>query len=195
VAQSFADDFNRGDSSNLGANWTEGLDGASGFAVASNHAEPASSSCNAAWASPCDSDDNFSQVTFSVWGSGEYGGLWVRTNGATGTNALIGYMFRQDVTSDNVKLYKRVTGTYTQLGSTVGNADSAGDVLRMEVSGSDLSCQVNGTPLIEVTDTAISSGKYVGIRATATGSDLDDWSGGDLGGAAPGRWGVVLVGA
>ena len=87
-----------------------------------------------------------------------------------------------------VFIFKLVSGTFGDLGYATVGAWSVGDVLRLEISGTTLTPKRNGTVISAIgakTDTSLSSGS-AGICGYDTNSDcrLDDWQGGDLGGAA-----------
>ena len=90
--------------------------------------------------------------------------------------------------SGNLYLYKRYGGSFTQLGSTVSQALVAGDVLRVEAVGSQISLFANGVLKIgPIADGDIASGAAAirGINATigdgfaayddAAGIALDDF--------------------
>ena len=85
-------------------------------------------------------------------------------------------------------LFKQVSGTWTQLAETDMTL-AAGDVLRLEISGTMLTSKKNGTnitALSGISDNSISSG-YAGIAGYDDGTTarIDDWEGGNLGGGAP----------
>jgi hypothetical protein len=83
--------------------------------------------------------------------------------------------------SDGVKtqLYKRLAGTYTQLGSDAA-ALSANNVLELRCQGSAISLWANGVQLVSVTDTSLTSGTQVGIIvggfSDATSLRMDSFS-------------------
>lgn len=86
-----------------------------------------------------------------------------------------------------VWLFKQVGGAWTELGSA-GLSMSAGDTLRLEISGTTLTPLRNGsliTALGTKTDSSISSG-YAGICGYSQSVDarLDNWQGGNIGAAA-----------
>jgi hypothetical protein len=73
-------------------------------------------------------------------------------------------------------------GTDLGIGSpSTGPGFKWGDVIRVQVSGTSLSCYQNGFPIITATNSLISSG-YPGIVAAnaPAGSAIDDFVGGDL---------------
>ena len=70
----------------------------------------------------------------------------------------------QSGSNNRIKLYKWVSGSYTQLGSNVNVTWANGDTLKCEANGSSISAYRNGSSQIgPITDTAISSGVRAGI--------------------------------
>jgi hypothetical protein len=57
-------------------------------------------------------------------------------------------------TASSFLLFKRVSGTFTQIGSTFSATLAANDTIRVTASGNSLSLQVNGTTRISGTDAA-----------------------------------------
>ena len=85
------------------------------------------------------------------------------------------------------RLYKRVAGSFTQLGSTSVNIPANGEVLKLTLNGSSLTLYSNGVSRVAATDSAHSTATKHGLRANSdTSSRFDDFSVTDLsaGGAA-----------
>ena len=81
--------------------------------------------------------------------------------------------------SPQLRLYKRTSGSWTQLGSSYSTSElAAGATLRLTASGSTISFLLNGSPVITVTDTSLTGGAP-GIMAYGT-ARADNWAGGDL---------------
>jgi lysophospholipase L1-like esterase len=79
------------------------------------------------------------------------------------------YWARYNATAGGWQLYKTVSGTTTQLGTTFTDAFASGSrTARLTVSGSTISLSVDGTVVVTVTDAAIPTGSYVGTRLTNT---------------------------
>ena len=77
-------------------------------------------------------------------------------------------------------------GGYTQLDSWTGNG-SNGEVINLEVEGSALTADIDGTERLSATDSTHTNGA-AGIYSyldTTSGSHLDNWEGGDVGAAPP----------
>lgn len=81
-----------------------------------------------------------------------------------------------------VRLFKRVSGSYTSLGTSA--AFSAGDSLALSCNGSTISVLRNGSQVISVTDSAV-SGTRAGLRG-----GYDNSAGGGLSAV---RWNDFLV--
>lgn len=88
--------------------------------------------------------------------------------------------------SGDRELYKMVAGSYTGLASTAAGF-SASDTVRIEANGTTITPKRNGSTdsaLGAQTDNSIASG-YAGLCGfnQGTTSRIDDWEGGNLGGA------------
>lgn len=163
------------------ANWTYN-NGTFTVVASTDTAIPATSGDNMArWTADSFSADQYSQCTIAVAGDND-SGVAVRC-GASGLN---GYSWSANF--NNSYLAKYVSGTWTQLGSN-GAAVVNGDTLRLEVSSTTLTPKKNGSTLNPPgpqTDNSHGSGEagiygYVGTNAEST---IDNWEGGNIGGAA-----------
>lgn len=185
--QSFSDNFNRADSTGLGANWTA-LVGS--FDIVSNQVIPHAVSASVApsiWTAPCNTADQYSQVELSVLPSNTNKASWaiVRCDGTannyygarlTFAGGLSGYYA--------LTIRKRVAGSETTLVTSPAFPLSAGAVLRLEVKGDQLFAYVGGNLWLLAVDTSLPSGGYVGVAYSQTTGTithkLDNWSAGDL---------------
>lgn len=156
---SFTDDFNRADSSNLGANWVE----VSGdWSIISNQL----SSGNAGGtiilraAGAMATSDHSAQVTITATAAVSHG-VWARGN----SNISQGYLWRND--GSNWTLFSVVGGSFTSIGSYAAAA-VAGDVAKVQAVGSTIKGYINGVQRVSVTDTAVTTGTSVGLRAEST---------------------------
>lgn len=71
--------------------------------------------------------------------------------------------------SDNIRLFKRVSGVYTQLGSAnITWSRGSQKTIRLQFSGSSIKGIVDGAEVISVTDTGISAAGNIGVRANGT---------------------------
>ncbi len=168
----FTDDFNRADSTNLGANWVE----VSGdWSIISNRLSSGSAGgtiiLRAAGAMA--TNDNYAQVTIATTAAVSHG-VWCRGN----SNITSGYLWRNDGSSWN--LFSVVGGSFTSIGSFAGAAAN-GDVAKVQAVGSTIKGFVNGVQRVSVTDTAVATGTSVGIRAESTSSlRFDDFAAADI---------------
>jgi hypothetical protein len=174
----FTDDFNRADSTNLGAGWVE----VSGdWSIVSNQLSSGSAGgviiLRAAGAMA--TSDNSAQITIAATGAVSHG-VWCRGN----TNITQGYLWRNDGTSWN--LFSAVGGSFTSIGSFAAAA-VAGDVAKIQAVGTTIKGFVNGIQRVSVTDTAVTTGTSVGIRAESTNVlRFDDFTGADVATGATG---------
>lgn len=161
-------------------NWTIN---AGGFQINTNSVACSQNNEGGAhWNADSFNNDQYAQATVSAIGSGFFIGLGVRESASGATYYGIYY--------DNGvgQLFKNVAGTWTQLGSNSVGVSSS-DVLRLEAAGTTITPKKNGattgTPGAQ-TDSSISSG-FAGLSCwgNSTGSRVDDWQGGNLGGGGP----------
>lgn len=175
------DNFNRANAANLGANWTVITNA---FAIASNEAQAASG------AAP--HENYYNAVT---WPNDQYSQVVVGTVVETTVDKGVGPAVRITAGGDlyflagggDARVYKRIGGTYTQLGTT-GAAVATGDVLYLEVQGTTLIAKKNGSSICgsPITDSALSAGNagMWGYSDAAVLARADNWEGGDFAGGA-----------
>lgn len=187
IGRIVTDDFNRSNSSSLGSNWTAhgGTDGQLG--ITSNKMSGDGSATNPAGDVYVGTfgNDQFSQITGMVISAGGGSGYWVGVTvrgDSTGQNGYRAIYFWNAATPI-VRLYKRVSGTFTQLGSDYtipgGNGGlSTSDVLRLEAVGTTITAYLRGVVAVQVTDSTYTSGS-IGLMAFGLPT-ADDWQGGDL---------------
>jgi hypothetical protein len=132
-------------------------------------------------------DDQYAQTTLvSSNNANRYGGVVVRGTAGT-TNATKNFYYFM-CSSTQCQLGKYVAGTVTTI-VTANHGAIAPFAVRLEVAGSTLVVKVNGsTPAgfaASYTDTSLTTGKPgVVVNANAAGGAvIDDWAGGNLGGA------------
>lgn len=106
--------------------------------------------------------------------------------------ASLGNAYGFVVDGDQYYLWRLVNfGGYTTLAQ--GSVTiSAGDIVRLEASGTTLTAKKNGSTVTTITDSTFSSGApgVAGFSFTTSGTYtlLDDWVGNDLNAAAPQYW-------
>lgn len=175
------DDFNRANSSTLGANWTA-QSGVSSMSILSNQADVVDNRgnyySNATWP-----NDHWSQATILTTANILHASVRVRCATAADTY-YNGGANPTDFGNKNRRIWKTVAGTRTSLGSQATDV-VANDVIYLEAQGTALVFKVNGTTVVSVTDSSIASGNAgLGGRNFASDSPkYDDWSGGDFSGA------------
>jgi hypothetical protein len=169
---SFSDDFNRPDSTDLGAGWVE----VSGdWSINTNRLSPGSAGGTIILraAGAMDSSDHYAQATIAATAAVSQG-VWCRGN----SNITQGYLLRNNGSSWD--LFSVVGGSFVAIG-TYAAAAAVGDVMKVQAIGSAIKGYVNGTLRISVTDTAVTTGTAVGIRSESSGSvRYDDFSAGDV---------------
>lgn len=157
---SIVDSFNRADAANLGPNWGT-PSGASTFTIDGNQGTvggfPGSN-----YFSGADAPDNgYSEVVL---------GSAVETHADNGvgpayrmaTDAIT--MYFAQCNAVDIRLYKAIAGSFTQLGIfTASPACAMGDLVRITLIGTAISVQKNGTTIIgPITDASIASG-FAGV--------------------------------
>jgi hypothetical protein len=170
--------FNKADSATLGPDltWNEVLGGwnvVSNRAVCMSNTEP----WNLARAEhDLSSDDHYAQATIHL--ANGYPGPCVRVgSGAT---------FYQTSTDGNNWIFKLVSGSQTNLGSTT-SAYNAGDLYKVQADGSTISSYVNGAAKNSFTDTSITGNLRCGMTSTSGGAGvLDEFEAADVGGGGGG---------
>lgn len=130
------------------------------------------------------SNDQYAEGKITQVGTaGQYMGVVVRSSSGNG------YGFY--VTPGTYNVWKTVSFVWTSLASGAITL-TAGDVVRLEVSGTALSAKQNGSTIWSGTDSALSSGapgvSGTGEAASGTYTLLDDWVGDDLTAAALQFW-------
>lgn len=166
----FSDDFNRANGA-PGANW---VDGTGLWTIVSNQLSSGSAGGTIVIraATAMATNDHSAQITIAATGAVSHG-VWCRGN----TGFTQGYLWRNDGTS--WVLFSNVGGSFTSLGSFSGAA-VAGDIAKIQAVGSTITGYVNGTARVTVTNTAVTTGTSVGLRAESSSAlRFDDFSASD----------------
>lgn len=163
---SVADNFNRADStSSLGGTSTAGVPWTAvlgTWGISGNQAYQPSGVNGALATVPVSTANHYAEAKFSTPDGGTC--VVVRCSDANNWYALLGSA-----------LYKRVAGTTTPLGNF--GSFTAGDTMRLSVSGSTLTAYRNGTQVGQVTDTALTTGNP-GLRCDSSSGRFDDFAAG-----------------
>jgi len=169
---SFSDDFNRADSSSLGANWVE----VSGdWSIVSNQLSPgaAGGTIILRAAGAMASDDHSAQVTIAATTAASHG-VWCRGS----SNLSSGYLWRND--GSTWDLFSVVGGSFTLIG-TYAAAAAPGDVAKVQAVGSTIKAYVNGVERVSVVNAHVATGINVGIRSESAGAiKFDDFAAADV---------------
>jgi hypothetical protein len=158
---SFTDDFNRPDSTDLGAGWVE----VSGdWSIISQQLSPgaAGGTIILRAATAMASNDNYAQVTIAATTAASQG-VWCRGS----ANISSGYLWRNNGSSWD--LFAVVGGSFLVIG-TYAAAAAPGDVARVQAVGSTIRGFVNGIERVNVTNTDVPTGVNVGIRSESSGA-------------------------
>jgi Putative esterase len=171
-----SDDFNRADGA-LGPNWANLPEG--GVAIGSGRVvgTRSESSSGSYRIDASYSNDQYSEITVTSLPLSVWVGASVRNQGSGNLYAGIYYAYGG---VPQLRLYKRVGGAWTQLGTSYDcGVLAAGTKLRVVVLGTTLAFLQDGVVRIAVSDTDISGGAP-GI--VIWGNDaVDDWAGGNSG--------------
>jgi hypothetical protein len=169
---SFSDDFNRANSTDLGANWVE----VSGdWSIVSTQLSPgaAGGTIILRAAGAMATNDHSAQATIAATTAASHG-VWCRGN----SNISQGYLWRNDGTSWN--LFSVIGGSFSSIGSYAAAA-APGDVAKIQAVGSTIKGYVNGVERVSVTDTGVATGTSVGIRSeSASAIRFDDFAAADV---------------
>lgn len=182
-----SDGFNRADGG-LGANWTATKDFFGTTAVLQIVSNQAAGDAGgnwplSIWTADSFPDDQYCQATYA--GGTTFVTVFVRA-AANGSNHLTGYGFYFRL-SDHAWGLDRFNGdsTATHLQSGIGSF-SAGDVLRIEAVGTEISAFINGAPFASGTDSTYTSGS-AGLGITGSDAQADDWSAGSMAAGGGGK--------
>lgn len=174
MVQIVSDNFTRANENPLsdGGNWTiPAHGGGGGLKIVSDLCEPTANATSgfeywsAAISAPSGTfpNDQYAEATVTTLttpGTNDsYIGPMVRmSSGGTGVNGYIFYAARE---SGTFKYYilKELNGAATTLAGPTNHAISVGDVFRISVVGSTITGYINGSQIVQVTDTAIASGQ------------------------------------
>lgn len=182
----FSDDFNRADSTDLGANWDSGYGGEGALQIVSQRVRgQAAPPLGSIETTPVGvANDQYGQATIATLTGAPRIALEVLLRfGAPGT--FSGYVFEAALTGDRSAIYRFDAGVDTLLIAEGVTVWGPSDILRGEAEGSTLRLKRNGTTLLTTTDATYASGR-TGLRifydtgASLANGEFDDFSMGDL---------------
>jgi hypothetical protein len=169
-----SDNFNRANGS-LGSGWTDMTDGP--LAVSSQAVAGTKSAISGDIRTGENyPNDQYSQVT--VTSAALTGTQWIGpvVRAQNGGQNLYAGLYEWNGGSPLLVLSKRISGTWTQLGSYSSGAFSTGTQLTLTAIGNTLALADNGTPLVTASDNSLTSGAP-GIIANGLAT-ADNWVGG-----------------
>lgn len=172
---SVSDNFNRANGG-LGANWTT-ITGLSAPTISGNTIAAALS--GAYWSANTFSDNQYSQGAVTA-STDAYGALVIVRQSSSANTSYWATIWDDTSGSGHnyCVMYKRITGTDTQLGVSV-NCDAYGASfnLRLEASGTTLTYKIGATTIMTRTDSAITSGS---AGFASNNANYDNFVAGDL---------------
>jgi hypothetical protein len=167
----FTDDFNRADGS-PGANWVQ-VSGTWSIISQQLSSGSAGGTIVIRATGAMATNDNSAEIKITATAALSHG-VFCRGN----TGFTQGYLWRNDGTSWN--LFSNVGGSFTSIGSFAGAA-VAGDIAKVQAVGSTITGYVNNVARVTVTNTAVTTGTSVGLRAESSNSlRFDDFTGSDV---------------
>lgn len=145
--------------------------------IASGRIRPSSTTSSRYYHTTAPGSADYS-VSGDVYSAGTGGNKQVQLYGRCQSGANTGYrlgIYVKSSTQCTVQLYKFVSGTATQLGSTTDVTHEEGFTynLKLEMIGSAIKAYHNGTQIISVTDSAITAAGYSGVGSYADSTPSD----------------------
>ena len=179
----FSDSFNRADSDTIGADWTERTANGDNYQIVSNKLKLTSNAgtgtAHVAYTSTGISGADYNvQATINYPTTGDTNNwMGVVGRGAVyGTSDTNGYYVLASLSEGNVRLYKRISGSWIQLGSTISETINTGtsNNIRLSMNGTAIKAYWNDTMIISVTDSTYSAQGYAGVSYGAGGTDVNN---------------------
>lgn len=169
------DNFNRADGE-LGANWTDDNGDAD---ILTNMWDVTTSEAVSRYSgTSLSGDDHYSKAAI-INTPGNWTGPMARKV-ASGTLTYYAAL-KQTGAGGPVQLFKRVAGSYTQLGANITDSFVSGEVYEVRCDGSSIEFWKNGSQVAVRTDTAITGNLQAGLVSNDTGMAIDDFEAADLG--------------
>jgi hypothetical protein len=136
-----------------------------------------STECSAYYKDQILAANQFATAKIVAAGPSCQAGVSVRCTGTGASTKFYGYYGGSNVGSE---LFKVVNGVKTSL-QTGGANFAANDIVRIEVSGTSITCKRNGATTLTTTDSDVTGAGYGGAPFYSNdASYIDDWSAGDL---------------
>ncbi|MDA2923343.1 DUF2341 domain-containing protein [Acidobacteria bacterium AH-259-L09] len=154
----FSDDFNRANSTNLGANWTEDQ---GDWQITSNQLVPPATLDNIVRATGFTPSSANYRVQVDVTSAPETVGVSVI---ARATDASNFYEVLYNQADGILQVWKEVAGTRTQIGTDVTVPATDTPTLAIDVNGTTIKSFYKGVEKHSITDTALSATGFGGVR-------------------------------
>lgn len=169
---------------NSGFSWST-VGTATTFTVESNEINNSGSGVTLVRAdSDLSGDDHYAEATFTTAGSvSRTMGPSARKDSSATATYYVCFMDEAGG-GDNWETYKRVSGSFTSIGSDTSGSLAGTETLRIECDGSSIKRIVDSSEQNDATDTAISGNVRCGIstaHGASTGLAMDDFEAADLG--------------
>jgi RHS repeat-associated protein len=169
AAQTWSDNFDRANSTNLGSSWTETNPD---LEISSNQIRNVDAGTKAAQFTQSVGPDQDVSVDCKMTAAANMCAVMARWSNQTNF-----YHVRLDVGAGNLILFKTVAGTATQLGTPAARTLAFNTLyhIRLVVKGSSINAYFGSesTPAISVTDTSLTAGNYAGIRSQASAANTN----------------------
>ena len=176
------DNFNRANETPLASPWTRAGTGTA-FNLVSNALTKPTNPDDAYmyYSGAAATGDQFAQAKQVVKPTNNDWGPAVRVQGASGSATFAGYFFDDYDGPGGPQIGRHLNGSFTAITSWGVSGNSvAGDILRIEATGSTIKAFVNGTQYQSSATDSLVTGGQPGIFWYEPSGTLDDWSGGDL---------------
>lgn len=168
-----SDNFDRADAGTLGASWNAD---SGTIGIVSNKAKVSAAAAWDRYGTQLATTDHYSQADVTWPASGRTGVL------VRGQDANNHYWASYNAGSSLWQIIKWVAALASVVSSASASITS-GITIKLQASGSSLTLFNGGSSVLTGTDTALTTGKYVGIREQAvTNSTWDNWTASDLAG-------------
>lgn len=192
-AATITDDFNRGDSTDIGANWDNGyFSGGRNCQILSNLVRPGATgtSCYESWNANSFSGDQTAQIHLTTFqGSDTAASVLLKASDPASSTDF--YRCGVTVTGDAF-INKAASGSQSTLNSNNGNSFAGGDDIKCTAEGAspvNLTLYQNGNPILTYSDSSSPlSGTRIGLSVYNFSDgdvEIDDFDGGDIAPPAP----------
>ena len=182
-ASIIGDTFVDSDATDLDAHTATGPNGGFGWAeqagdtdIMSNEAVVQVTEASARAESDLDSDDHYAEMVITNHSNDP--GVNCRFNPAV-SNTYYHWRLEGDP-GNNLQLFQRITGSFTQIGSNVADSSSTPYTLRVSADGSTIKGLLGGVEKISETNGNISGFLRAGFRGNGVGDSFDNFEAADL---------------